>query len=177
LAAFALNSCTSFSVVSHVNESADFSKYHTFKMINEIERPGSEGDYAGYDDLDRAIAKEMTDRNYAETQDADLGVHYRIIIDREVHYQMLDPYPYSPAYSSGYGYARAQRYREGILIIEMRDRNNRKVVWQASLDLRINKRKKDENVIFETVHLIFQDFPFIAGEKNPRRTDGQHQEE
>jgi len=164
IVAIAVSSCASFSVVSHVNESTDFSKYHTFKMVNEIERPGSEGDYAGLDDLDRAIAKEMTDRNYVETADADLGVHYRIIIDREVEYQMMDPYPYSQTYSSGYGYARAKRYREGILIIEMRDRDNRKVVWQASLDLRINKRKKEDNVIYETVNLIFKDYPFVAGE-------------
>lgn len=158
-------SCVSFKVVSHVNESADFSKFHTFKMVNEIERTGNQGEYAGLEDLDRAIAKQMTDRKYVETPDADLGVHYRIILDREVNYQ-IDPLSY-PSYSSGYAYVRAKRYTEGILIIEMRDRDNRKVVWQASLDLRINKRKKQENVIYDTVNLIFQDYPFIAGEKEP----------
>jgi len=134
-------------------------------MVNEIEKPGSEDEYAALDDLDRSIAKEMTDRNYIESKGADLGVHYRIIIDRQVDYH-LDPFtnPYS---SSGYGYATAKRYSEGILIVEIRDRINRKVVWQASLDLRINKKKKKGNIIYDTVHLIFEKYPFEAGKNSP----------
>jgi hypothetical protein len=40
-------------------------------------------------------------------------------------------------------------------------------VWQASLDLKINKRKKLENVIEDTIDFIFSEYPFEAGSKKP----------
>ena len=160
---FIAYSCNSIQVITHYNEKADFSKFHSFKTVNDIERPGNTDTYTEYEDLDRAIAGKMREKKYAESPDADLGVHYRIILNKKIDYNYnrdrLYPYTNYETYS--------RKYTEGVLIIEMRDRDTRKVVWQASLDLKINKRKKLENVIEDTINFIFQEYPFEAGSNKP----------
>lgn len=155
--------CNSFSVITHQSERADFSKFNSFKTINDLERPGNTDAYNEYLELDRAIARKMEERNYIEEVNADLGVHYRIILDKktDVNFDRTRPYVYSTNRPF------VQRYTEGVLIIEMRDRETRKVVWQASLDLRINRRKKLENIIEDTVNYIFEEYPFEAGSNKP----------
>jgi hypothetical protein len=156
-------SCNSIRVITHYNENSDFSKFHSFKTVNDIERPGNTGTYTEYLDLDRAIAAKMIERKYTEETDADLGVHYRIILNKKIDYNYNRDrlYPYTNYETYG------RKYTEGVLIIEMRDRDTRKVVWQASLDLKINKRKKLENVIEDTIDFIFSEYPFEAGSKKP----------
>ena len=152
--------CNSFQVITHLNEKADFSKFHTFKTINDLERPGNTDAYNEYIELDRAIAEKMKSRGYKEELDADLGVHYRIILNKESEVNF-------DRNRAAYLYTTNQpmitRYTQGVLIIEMRDRQTRKVVWQASLDLRINRKKDLEGAIENTVNYIFNEYPFQAG--------------
>ncbi|MDX1471651.1 MAG: DUF4136 domain-containing protein [Flavobacteriaceae bacterium] len=152
-------SCNSIQVITHVNEKADFGKFHSFKTVNDLERPGNKDAYNQYLELDRAIAEKMKERKYTEKADADLGVHYRIILSKKTEVDIDRNRPY--VYNSNRAFLR--KYTEGVLIVEMRDRKAKKVVWQASLDLRINRKKTLDQAINDTIRYIFNEYPFEAG--------------
>lgn len=164
-------SCRSFEVVSHYNENTDFSAYQSFWVVNALKKKGApEDSYAGLEEVERAIKNEMGKRGYSLSENPDLFVTYRIILDPDLNYRVNNyyyPY-YNPYYRTpAYGYVRRGKYNEGIMFIEMRDSKTNKVVWQGSLDLRVNRKNKSSDVVAESVAMIFDEFPFVAGQKEP----------
>ncbi len=161
-----------YQVVSHYSTKANFSNFETFKVINALKRQGaSENEYAGLEEIEVAIDNEMVQRGYeARTSGSDLIISYRVIIDTEIRYQQDNFNTFPGRFNQpGWGRVTQSKYNQGIMMIEMRDRVKKQVVWQGSLDLRVNKKKKRSvDVVAETVGMIFREYPFIAGESKPQ---------
>jgi hypothetical protein len=49
----------------------------------------------------------------------------------------------------------------------MKDAQNKKTVWQGSLDLKIGSRRTNTDALQEAMRLIFVDYPFQAGRSEP----------
>jgi len=164
--------CKSTEVQSFYNESVDFGQFYTFKIINPLHRGNdfSEKGIEATENIENSIAHEMELKQYRYGTRADLVVNYQIILDDKIEYRVNDYYsPYSYRYS-GYPYdpyysVSKKHFKEGVFMIEIKDQRNRKLLWQGSLDLKINKKylKDSKSIISETVALILKDYPFVAG--------------
>jgi len=164
--------CKSIEVQSFYNESVDFGQFYTYKIINPLHRGDdfSEKGYEATENIENSIAQEMELKQYRYGARADLVVSYQIILDDKIEYRVNDYYsPYSYRYS-GYPYdpyysVSKKHFKEGVFMIEIKDQRNRKLFWQGSLDLKINKKylKDSKSIISETVSLILKDYPFVAG--------------
>ena len=159
-------------IIGFVNENLDFSQYSTYRLINYKvdDNDFSVEGKAAFNKIEMAIEAQMTTRNYQYAKEPDLVVRYEVVssLESETQQQYYDG-RYSPYYG-GNNYSYYPRYRnvtttmqEGILLIEFRDRQRQKLVWQASLDLNFTKKNNAIDVINEAVSLLFDDYPYVAG--------------
>ena len=122
------------------------------------------------DRLEAAIGNQMENRGYHISHAADLIVYYRILIDQQTDYRM-DNYPSRYDYYSGYSYYRVHKdqYDQGTLLIELKDAESRKLVWQGTLDLKVKNRSKvsKDDIVEQTIGMIFDQYPFVAGKSEP----------
>lgn len=176
---FILLGCSGAKVISIVGERANFQNYYTFK----IQHP----DYPDNADIvtkatimqakiENAITIELTARGYTKAEPADIKVSYKLILDNKVDYESnnyrstnrINPYadPYRYPYNQ-YNNMGTQ-YTEGTLIVEIREDYENKAVWDGSLDLKYNQSKKSKHdPITNAFHLIFAEYHYIAGKKEP----------
>ena len=164
--------CSTPQVITFYNEKADFASYNSFRVVN----PTSEKDDFSkearetLDQLESAIINQMEKRGYHMSHRADLIVYYRILIDQQTDYR-VDNYPSRYDYYSGYSYYRVRKdqYDQGTMLIELKDAENRKLVWQGTLDLKIKNRSKisKDEIVEQTIAMIFERYPFLAGKAEP----------
>ena len=162
-----LSSCSSPKVVSFYNEQVDFSKYTTFEIINPANPDDkiSDRNIQSDENIENAIRKEMNFRGYRAEVNSNLWVFYRVILDNRSDVHIND---YSLATRTfPYATVNTYNYKEGILMIEMKDSGTRKTIWQGSLDLKIGSRKTNTDALQEAMRLIFEDYPFRAGKGEP----------
>jgi len=158
--------CNTFKVISHQTPGTDFGLFSDYLVENPLQRKDApKQSYAGYEDLETAIKFHMDNRGYIESKSPDLILRYRVIIDPKVEYRTNNN-RYSYNFPGNYN-SRERTYNEGILMIEFRNSNTRKVVWQGSLDLRVNKRKRSKEVVLKSVGMIFEQYPYHAGNSEP----------
>ena len=94
------------------------------------------------------------------------GVNYN---NNSNHYRNTGRGYYNPFYDP-YNYApRSSRHIEGILLLEIKERKTRKLVWQGSLDLKYSKKSSNSNLelLKNTLFKIFKTYPYIAGNEEP----------
>ena len=165
-----ITGCNTFKVISYQTPGTDFGLFSSYLVENPLQRKDApKQNYAGYEDLEAAIKLNMDSRGYTESKSPDLVLRYRVIIDPKVEYRNTNRYNrYNYNFPSYYNLDE-RTYNEGILLIEFRNSNTRKVVWQGSLDLKVNKRKRSKEVVLESVSTIFEQYPFIAGNNEPVR--------
>ncbi len=163
-----ITGCNTINVISHQTPGTDFGLFSSYLVENPLQRKDApKQNYAGYEDLEAAIKLNMDNRGYIESKTPDLVLRYRVIIDPKVEYRNTNRYNrYNYNYPSYYT-LQERTYNEGILMIEIRNSNTRKVVWQGSLDLKVNKRKRSKEVVLESVSMIFKQYPYIAGNNEP----------
>jgi len=180
---FLLSGCKSIEVMSFYSQGADFSDYYTFTVEdplaknNDYSVKGAESQQL----IINAIASEMEQRGYEYVEQRhDLIVSYVIVLDNKIDYD-VNRYNsfygrrsiYYDSFGNPYFYryntVSAREYKEGTLIIEIKQRKKKKLVWQGSVDLRINKRSKKskDQIVEETINLIFTEYPFEAGKDEP----------
>ena len=165
---FVIVGCTSPKVVSVYNDNLDFSRYETFLVHNPLDKDRNDDQgYAAYDKLEHAIENQMNIRGYLNSTIPDIYVSYRFILDPKIHYRSNNQDPYSSQSNQFPTRVRRTKFDEGILMIEITERARRKMVWQGSLDLKVNKKKKNIDIISESVAMIFENYVYEAGKKNP----------
>lgn len=162
-----ITGCTTFKVVSHQAPGTNFGLFSSYLIENPLQRKDApKQNYAGYEDLETALKFHMDNRGYIESKSPDLILRYRVIIDPKVEYKTSGYNRYNYGYPGYYNFER-RTYNEGILMIELRYSKTRKVVWQGSLDLKVNKRKRSKDVVMESVAMIFEQYPYIAENNKP----------
>lgn len=166
-------------VKTDYSRSADFSAYRTFGFVA---RPGT--DRQGYESLTTqylksAVQREMGARGYAyRTESPDLLVNFNASLHDRVQ---ASPAPMMPmgyygyrgglyAPWPGYGfYDDVYTYTEGTLNVDLIDRGRNQLVWEGVAVGTANDpdRYKSQQNIDRVIGLIFQKYPFQAGQGAP----------
>ena len=175
-----LISCaTQQNVVSFTNEDAKFKTYESYNIVNYKK---GEQNYSLQGELlvnkiENGISNEMLKKNYNKSTTPDIIVRYEIISNVNVETNNSN----NPQYNS---YSRANHYNqynpndrffntprnivEGVLLIELKDRITKKLIWQASLDLKYSKKKNsEEDMLSNAIKIIFGKYQYEAGSDQP----------
>jgi hypothetical protein len=163
LAIVILTSCT-VRIVQYVNEDADFATFDDYILIGLKGKNVSQSD-ASLDILPRiesAINAEMGQKNYhLNKNEPDLIVRYEIVSGTvSQNNQNTGRYGFG-------GMVPVYNYRnviESVLLIEILNASNQKLVWQASMDLKDHSRKtKRKDVLKSAVERLFDSYQYEAG--------------
>ena len=170
--------CSGPKVIAFTGSNPDFASYYTFRVKHpatpEKEEPESN---EFINKVEHAINNQMVGRGYENAEVADIVVSYNLILDNEVDYRMNRTSPYSYPYSYGnypYSYPywfEKDEYTKGTLLVELRETLTRKLIWQASLDLKYNRRsssKKKKDPVENAFDIIFSQYPYVAGKSKPQ---------
>lgn len=149
LAIFLLISACAPRVVHFTNESSNFRKYETFDLVNlKVSRLdlSPEGEKL-ISDIEKAIFSEMTRREYRyASTNPTLLIRYEIISNQETDVS----YNNSPIGSAFYGPSITIRtFLQSALLLEIIDASTKKLVWQASVDLKNYDNIKDQEELIE----------------------------
>ncbi|UXP31612.1 DUF4136 domain-containing protein [Reichenbachiella agarivorans] len=157
--------CAPVRVIEFVNEDMDFSDYHSYRLINfqTDNKSYSDEGTAFFTSMESEIHRNMVLKGFEEQRKSpDLIVRYELMSTTTAdtpNINYYDPYYYySPPPRTTY-------QTEGILLIEFRDRQKKKLVWQASLDLKYSKKMTPDMVLKKTIDRIFETYPYLAGSK------------
>lgn len=164
-----IQSCAPPKVIKFLNSELDFSQYQTYRLIHyksDDKSFAAEG-MAFYSEIENGIRQNMLAKGYEPVERPDLIARYEIVSTTatETRNQNYDPY--------GYNYyipPATKKYTEGIVLIELRDRKQKKLVWQASLDLKYNMRGEAKLTLLESINRIFETYPYEAGSNQIKTT-------
>lgn len=168
---FTFQNCSSPKVVRFVNDELDFSQYQTFRLINyksDDKSYDAEG-LAFFTHVEEAIVQNMTGKGYEKAPKADLTARYEIVSTTITETNRnYDPYRYNRSlyYPTSNPWNDIKR-TEAVILIELRDRKQKKLVWQGSLDLRYSKKTDPKVTLTESIDRIFTTYPYQAGSNEP----------
>jgi hypothetical protein len=163
---FVLGGCAPPRVIQFLNDDLDYSQYDSYKLINfkSDDKSYAEEGLLFFNKIEEAIAANMATKNYLVGARPDLIVRYEVIstITSAATNNQRDPYGYNDPYNSSSSF-NDKKIKEGIMLIEMRDRKQKKLVWQGSLDLNYSIKKDANLTIKEAIDRIFTSYPYVAG--------------
>ncbi len=155
---FIFGSCSGGRVIHFTNSEAEFSTYKTYKFRRIKQDSISTDGIKILETIKDAIQAEMNLRGYKPNNKADLQLHYDLISSLESSgppANTYNPYffnPYAPAFMPRDIY-------KSVLLIEIYDLKNKKLVWQASLDLsHVKREKKRSEMLQKAVARIFSTY-------------------
>lgn len=139
----------SLKVVNFTNEKADFERYKSFRVIN-YKAENSQLDQNSrniFQLLESEISNEMTRRNYSLSNiSPDLLVRYELISNQNTETRRTD-------YNYGYYVVpnfSTTTFITSVLLIELIDFSSKKIVWQASVDLKDLSKKTEQNEMLKS---------------------------
>jgi hypothetical protein len=161
-------SCSTIKVSYDYDKQADFTKYKTYKIADEVRQSG-----IGQLDLDRlirAVESELGKRGFTKSDNPDAVVDFQVKLQQQQSatantyggYGGYGGYRYgfSPGFSTTT--IDVNTYVEGTLFINMIDAKMEKIVWQGrgtkTLDEHASAEKREAN-INKAVQYIFQKYP------------------
>ncbi|MEO9964329.1 MAG: DUF4136 domain-containing protein [Reichenbachiella sp.] len=158
--------CASPKVIKFLNDELDYSQYKTYRLINykSDDKSYDEQGLQYFNQIEKVINQNMTDRGYQSADKPDLITRYELVSTTTTannNNRNYDPYGYN-SFNSPSGW-NSERRTEGVILIELRDKKRKKLVWQGSLDLKYSKREDPETTITELINHIFETYPYQAG--------------
>ena len=127
--------CSSVTITSNCDESADFKDYHTYLFAPPESK--TENLHPEYNNpknrslIQTAIKSQLTTIGYSEVStDADLLVKFDVIVTEMVDPRVDSAVIYKPWVDTKID---SFNYTEGLLIIRMIDQNKGNLIWQGSL--------------------------------------------
>jgi hypothetical protein len=175
LSALALSSCASSGVATSVDSTINFAAYRTFAWL-----PDSTWQETKYDNaiLQRRVEQEVVQllkiKGYTlDTLQADFLVHHHVTVEDRKRVVQAPSYLYSPnRYFANRGYFlsmyepmmvsnrfREVQYREGILIVDVVDRKQQRLVWRGWSEQPIESMTEFERSVESRVKEIVAQFP------------------
>lgn len=161
-------------IVQFTNDNARFSTYQSFTVVNykfssgDLSPEGTE--IMG--SIHELIHAAMIHRGYVpDSQEPDLLIRFELISNQMTETSVASsPYTMRSFYYPNQ-YFRTRTYLESALLIEINDRTNKKLVWQASVDLNKYTRKdKDQEILQKAVNQLFNTYLYRAGTNKPDET-------
>lgn len=144
-------------VVTDYDHQANFERYHTYSWA-KVETPNPLWD----DRVKEAVDKALQQKGWQKVQDGgDVSlVAMGITRDKPTLQTFYDGFP--GWHWSGFTSATTtvEHYREGTLVVDMFDSQNKKLIWRGSAtDLLSEKPEKNEKKLESAVHKLFDHFP------------------
>lgn len=159
--------CSAPKVVNFVNEDSRFANYYTFDITNSKNNSpdvSMEGRIF-FDQIENNIANQMNRRTYKQSSsNPDLLIRYELIANQVTETERTNSYV-------GNGYfvptINSQTITKAAILLELIDLSNRKMVWQASVDLSKyhRKSKKQSDIIKEAINHLYNTYLYKAGSK------------
>lgn len=162
-------------IVFFHNDGVDFGEYRTFnirhpygtdQVVNErIEQMTA--------NIEGKLSQEMQSRQYTLSDRGDLIVQYSISLNPNSQTDFQQGVPFTrggflPYYDPFFMNNRTYDFIEGVVIAELMDRNTRKLVWQASREVKYNPgRENTEEIIIKTINELFETYNYVAGKSAP----------
>jgi hypothetical protein len=170
----AFAACSSVSVVTDYDKTADFGKYKTFnvKRPNQLSADidPEKVNKRNVDLIIQNIKEQMLAKGYVESSEPDLWISFYVKVDtkqevRATNYGFYggSPYYYGPYYGYGVGTTdiNVVEFTEGTLVIDLVDSKENKLVWQGVGKKTIQDHKIDHSDdIKKTVGQIFYRYRF-----------------
>jgi len=175
--------CSGSKVIAFTGNNPDFGSYYTYR-VEHLTTPEAPDEAAKQmlSKVETAISNQMKARGYEMTEVADIVITYNLILDNKTDYRMdrTNRYDYSSRYYSPYGtypyWFEKSEYTEGTLLVELREELGNKLVWQASLDMKYNRKtssKKKTDPVENAFDTIFSEYPYLAGNNKPQISENQ----
>ncbi len=153
-------------VVDYLNEQARFNTFESYVLLGmKGQNLGESSDQmAIIRRMENAVVSEMTRRGYRKTDDdPDLILRYEIISGSRTEQNNTNSFYFAPPTS--------RQFTESIILLEMTNFETKKLVWQASLDLREHhKITKRKDVLTSAVQNIFNTYLYRAGSSQKDET-------
>ncbi|MEN8248474.1 MAG: DUF4136 domain-containing protein [Bacteroidota bacterium] len=134
--------CSPPTITSNCDNSIDFKKYTTFCVVDvqEDENPVYP-EYDNYDNrvlIEQAIISELTNMGYKKLdRTSDLIVDFDIVITEKVDPRVDSAVIYKPWVDTKID---SFNYTEGLLVIRIVDRKEKRLVWQGSMSGILNRK-------------------------------------
>lgn len=158
---------TGSAVKTDFDKDVDFSKFKTFYWADDIDN-NKEGHPLLNNSLNtkrikNAIISEMEGRGYVlSAEDPDLLVNFNIVVEEKTEYRSV-PNTMGYRYWWGRDEVRPYKYKEGTLIIDLVDHDEKQLVWQGySSGIMKEKAEAIEARIRASISLIFSEFKYRA---------------
>jgi len=158
-----ITGCGGSKVVSFLNDEFSFQEKSTYVLVRNGKRSDSLSDEHKYLDslMINAINSQMALHGFSKDNRPDLLVYYDVIVNTATEQRMVNNYNRYNRYDryDNYYYNRVSttQFREGLLLIEIKDRKG-KLAWQGSIDIRASKKRKSEDIFSQAIADIFNNF-------------------
>lgn len=160
--------CSSIKTSYDYDKTADFTKYKTYKLAEEIYKTGIP--QLDLERIIRAVDSELAKRGFTKSDNPDALVDFNVKLQQQqsataTTYGGYGGYgPYRYGFSPGFSTTSidVNTYIDGTLFINMIDTEQQKIVWQGrgtkTLDEHASAEKREAN-INKAVAYIFQKYP------------------
>ncbi|MBN1378662.1 MAG: DUF4136 domain-containing protein [Gammaproteobacteria bacterium] len=173
-----LGACaTTPNIDSLYDTEVDFSVYKTFTFAESQSEETVKYSTLMDKFIKSAISNELLARGYKQSDKPDLLVNYHVNSKEKAdiygvpklslsHYRYIYGYTPWPYYTTD---IRVRRYTEGTLNIDLVDAEKKQLVWEGVFIDKVRKNTMDDlkQRINHAVKLVFEEYPFRAGEKEP----------
>lgn len=176
---FLFNCATTGPIMTDYDRDADFSRYRTFFWSDEFQvQNGGSGreEPLFYNSLVKkrlkeAILQEMEARGYVLTGDnPDLLVNAQVVVEERGDNRNYQPFYRGFYYPGAYAPMPVGTDKEGDIVVELIDKDQRQLVWQGYasgvLDTQTKRRQEE---IKDAVTLIFAEYGSRAGQELKQR--------
>lgn len=169
----AASGCSSIKTSYDYDKQADFTKYKTYKVADEVYKSGIP--QLDVDRIIRAVDTELAKRGFTKSDDPDAIVDFHVKLQQQqtataTSYGGYGGYgPWRYGFSPGFSTTNidVNTYIEGTLFINVVDKAQQKIVWQGrgtkTLDEHASPEKREAN-INKAVAYIFTKYPVPAAE-------------
>ena len=155
-------------VIQFVNTDAPFRSFNDYILIGmKGKNLGNvDGDMDIRPRIESAIHSEMNRRKYAENpKEPDLIVRYELVSGTVTQRNNTNMMGYMPSITPMYYYNTAI---ESVLLIEILNEKNQKLVWQASVDLKdFSKKNKRKDLLTAAIKKMYDTYLYEAGKNEP----------
>ena len=147
-------------VVRFVNDDSSFDQYGTYLVVNyktnnaELSKDGLEL----LNNIEMQLQEQLDRRGYeAVSTKPDILLRYEFISNNNSR-SNINSNPYDPFVT-----VNTRTFRESILLFELTDRKTKKLIWQASIDLKQqHKPKKKREELNKAIAALFNTYPYRA---------------
>ena len=152
-------------VVSFVNDDSKFDQYGTYLVVNykvnnaELSKQGLEL----LNNIEMQLQTQLNRRGYqAVSSKPDIILRYEFISNNNSR-SNVNRNPYDPFVTIN-----TRTFRESILLFELTDRKTKKLIWQASIDLKQqHKPQKKQEELDNAIVALFNTYPYRAVHAKP----------